>query len=86
MQLHVAYLFLSDVHVQLVEFHFQRSLCSRSPFNPPNRYMQLWWATAEWPCLQPGPAEPCWGSLRRDHAIESVAHKHAVAAETLARV
>lgn len=86
MQLHVAYLFLSDVHVRLVEFHFQRSLCSRSPFNPPNRYMQPRWATAEWPCLQPGPAEPCWGSLRRDHAIEPVAHKHAVAAETLARV
>lgn len=41
------YLFLSEVHVWPLELHFQRSLCSRRPFKPPNRYMQLWWAMAE---------------------------------------
>lgn len=54
----ITYLFLRDVHVWRVEFHFQKSLCSRKPFKPPNRYMQLWWAMAEWPCLLPGPTEP----------------------------
>lgn len=56
-QLSITYIFLSELHIWEVEFHFQKSLCSRKPFSPPNRYMQSWWATDEWLCLGPG---PCW--------------------------
>lgn len=36
------HLFLRELHMWLVEFHVQKSLCSRKPFKPPNKYMQLW--------------------------------------------
>lgn len=55
----LTHLVLSELHVLLLVLHFQKSLCSRRPFKPPNRYMQLWWAIAEWLCLGPGPDEAC---------------------------